>query len=173
MPWSSFEVVTFSPAAAGTEGSDMAKLIVPRGPLAVQNLRRPGPQSRILSCGTKVVGAGVASFGYTHRASQVVRLLNVQLFIEPVAYAAGLFLLVRVLTGFDQPNTAAAQLVCSWGAPQPRGQAILPRFETRRQSSQARCLILWPSIRSVCLCLQAGCSRHGAFASSRNPQARE
>lgn len=89
----------------------MAKLVVPRGPLGLKGVKSAQRESRIVSCGTKVVGAGVPSFGYTPRASQEVRLLNVQLFIEPVAYAAGLFLLVRVLTGFDQPATAEAILL--------------------------------------------------------------
>lgn len=77
----------------------------------ITGVSNPGSiYSRVVTCGTKVVGAGVASFGYTHGTGQIVRLLNVQLFIEPVAYAAGLFLLVRILSGLGEPDTAAGIL---------------------------------------------------------------
>lgn len=66
--------------------------------------------SRVVSCRTKVVGAGVPSFGYTMPVGQQVRLLNVQLFIEPIDYAAGVYMLVRVLTGTNQPSDTAAIL---------------------------------------------------------------
>lgn len=117
----------------------MAKVIVPRGPLGLAGVMRPGLQSRVVSCGTKVVGAGVPSFGYTLRASQVVRLLNVQLFIEPVAYAAGLFLLVRVLTGFDQPDTAAG--ILNWENVLPVLQE--PHTETEIYAMSGRSHMSW------------------------------
>ncbi len=88
----------------------MAKLLSRQQRIQVGVKNPVSVYSRVVSCGTKVVGAGVSSFGYTHPVGQDVRLLKVQLFIEPVAYAAGLFLLVRVLTGFGQPDTAAAIL---------------------------------------------------------------
>ncbi|GAI70262.1 unnamed protein product [marine sediment metagenome] len=88
----------------------MAKVISPGRPLATGVTHPRSTHSRVVSCRTKVVGAGVPSFGYTHSVGQNVWLLNVQLFIEPIDCAAGVYMLVRVLTGTNQPSDTAAIL---------------------------------------------------------------
>jgi hypothetical protein len=112
LAWSLFELLNFSPAAAGT-GDDLVAKLTTKNQRIVTGVTYPkSGYSRVVSCVAYVDETSTHARGYTLPIGIRVWLLSVDVWFSPAGEVPGRRIETRILTGAGEP--AGPGQILSW-----------------------------------------------------------